>query len=76
VIFEKSIEKLVELKYITVNEVVSISGIAAHLANDLSTTQNQLIELEESNQMFNAMKKYYPKIWDKVMKELREQPKT
>lgn len=59
-LFRKTVEKLIEMKYITVNEVVSLDGVASMFANDLSSYESEIKKLEETKLMINLMNKYIP----------------
>ncbi len=41
-VFKKTLEKIIDLKYITVNEYISIDGMAAMFANDLWSMEDKI----------------------------------
>ncbi len=66
-LFTKSLRKMVERKYITINKLVSIDGLSAFLANDLSTFESESIKKADIEHMVDTMQKYYPDLFEKFL---------
>lgn len=54
------IDRLIEWKHITVNELVSIDGIAGVVASELIAIENEDKERREKQQLFELLEKYFP----------------
>lgn len=68
-VFTNTINKLVDMKYITVNELVAEDGIGAMFANDLRDHERQQ-EIREAIGVLIHMKKYYPEEVEAIFKNL------
>ena len=67
--FSNSLLKMVDMKYITVSKLISIDGLASGLTSDLSEFEQKEIKQEEVSEMFDIMQRYFPKMFEKLIKE-------
>jgi len=60
-IITKTIEKMIEMEWLTVNKHLKIEALAHFIETDLDDAAREYKKSQEIAEMLNAMQKYYPK---------------
>ena len=72
-IIKKSIERMIDIKYLTVNPLITIDGgIAAGIANDLSTFEDTEEKNKEITIMMDTLKRYFPEQFQQLVDSLKK----
>lgn len=69
-LFTKSLKKMEESKFITINSMVAIEGLAATLVNDIRAEEAKVKESREINAMLDTMQRYYPDKFSEFIKSI------
>jgi len=68
----KALKEMIELKWITKNEHLSLDGLAQRIVNIVETFQFEEARAKEISQMFETMRKHYPKEFENFVKKQLE----
>lgn len=68
----KTLEKMIEMKWISKNELINLEAISHNIVGDLNSLKRERQKTEDIANAFDALRKYMPDVYEKLIEEIKK----